>query len=790
MLITGLELKDIKSYECASFTFGEGVNGICGLNGHGKTTVVEAIGYALYNHLPYKKTEFTRHGKKNGLVVVRLEGEDGVEVEVRRRVSDGAPEIRLPHRALKGEDARHWLEENLFGQHGSFGEAPGFFQDMVGVPQGTFTAIFLETERHRKARFDRLLRVEDYERCHSELRGPASSVKERSQGIERSLLRVSTKLEEVPELEKALREKEVDGKQKEETLRAVGEELATLEGRFAELKRTKERMLSLEKELSSLAAASSQLKARMKKARKDMDDLAEARERMERTLKAYEGYEGLREERGRLEQERTAAVKAAGELAALRAGRDAAGKRMKELKDEVDDIDGRTGQMNSLNEEFGCLERMREEVSALKARSLALGAEVEELAGRKRDAGSGNVCPVFEGVTCTTVEDFEAYFKTEIGKRNVEKRGTDLRVRELEGEMKALAGVPGQLEKLKADIGRMKALRAALARAVEEREPADRRMRELEASGGAEAMRSVDERSAGLAKKEGELAVGHRDHLEAKGLARKLAGAQEELDAVGGEQRAAGEKQAGLKAGLDGLMAGFDPDRYAQTEKRVRELGERSSGLKASVGHVREEAERLRDRLGRLASLSREKERLEKEAEEEGGLLSFIEFVRTTLRETGEAVGLSFVEEISALAALTYGELMGDNSQTLRWDPGYALTVEDGQGRKDFRQLSGGEQMAAAIALRLALLRGLGGSDVIFLDEPTQNMDEGRRAELSRQILNIKGFRQIFVITHDDSFGAGYHNLIRVVKKRGKSEVVMDGWGRPGGVAVTEGGNG
>jgi len=58
MLLKSVELRNIKSYRSETIDFSEGINGICGENGHGKTTILEAIGYALFDYLPYKKADF------------------------------------------------------------------------------------------------------------------------------------------------------------------------------------------------------------------------------------------------------------------------------------------------------------------------------------------------------------------------------------------------------------------------------------------------------------------------------------------------------------------------------------------------------------------------------------------------------------------------------------------------------------------------------------------------------------------------------------------------------------
>lgn len=79
--------------------------------------------------------------------------------------------------------------------------------------------------------------------------------------------------------------------------------------------------------------------------------------------------------------------------------------------------------------------------------------------------------------------------------------------------------------------------------------------------------------------------------------------------------------------------------------------------------------------------------------------------------------------------------------------------------------------MSAALSVRLALLKALSNCDFVFLDEPTQNMDELRREKLSEEITKIRGFKQVFVISHDDTFNEKYGNVIRIEKIDGESRV-------------------
>jgi exonuclease SbcC len=116
---------------------------------------------------------------------------------------------------------------------------------------------------------------------------------------------------------------------------------------------------------------------------------------------------------------------------------------------------------------------------------------------------------------------------------------------------------------------------------------------------------------------------------------------------------------------------------------------------------------------------------------------------------------------------------MQDYSRYLRWNDDYGLTLEVGSSVRQFAQLSGGEQMSAALAVRLAMVRELSNVGLAFFDEPTANLDDVRRETLVQQITTVKGFGQLFVISHDDTFEQATQNIIRL-RRTGDATVVED----------------
>ena len=73
MHISKVELENIKSHIDSKFEFSRGSTAITGKNGAGKTTIIEAIAWTLFDVLDYKKDDFVRRGAKKGVARVTFE---------------------------------------------------------------------------------------------------------------------------------------------------------------------------------------------------------------------------------------------------------------------------------------------------------------------------------------------------------------------------------------------------------------------------------------------------------------------------------------------------------------------------------------------------------------------------------------------------------------------------------------------------------------------------------------------------------------------------------------------
>src|SRR2546423_5665883 len=201
MLISKVELENIKNYEEASFEFEPGVTAISGPNGAGKTTIIEAIAWTLFDQLPYKKEDFLRRGAKKGIArVTFVSSLDGRQYTVHRDTSTGyyiydpITKLRLVEQK---QQVAGWLKQHLGVDPTT--DLKTLFTSTIGVPQGMFTVDFAEPPARRKVSFDRVLRVDEYQRSSDDLRALVRLIENRDADLRERMARIEGEVAKLDE---------------------------------------------------------------------------------------------------------------------------------------------------------------------------------------------------------------------------------------------------------------------------------------------------------------------------------------------------------------------------------------------------------------------------------------------------------------------------------------------------------------------------------------------------------------------------------------------------------------
>lgn len=879
MHITKVELENIKSHVDSKFEFQRGTTAITGDNGVGKTTIIEAIAWTLFDLLDYKKEDFVRRGTKRGIARVAFEsGLDEREYTVYRDTGAGYyvydPQLKL-RIADKKEEVTRFLWPHLGLEPGTDLEA--LFRRAIGVPQGTLTAIFLESVTERKRAFDKLLKVEEYRRGADELLKTARYIDQQIGSVREKIARAEGELsrfEQTREEHKTFTQQAVE---LNETLESIGQEIAgksvsvkqfdEIEAKIRALRKTCENLHSetakaeivlkqRENEVDQSRKAAAKVTLVKADADKHIEALARLKEiERERSLrdklraeltKVEAAIVSVRAEQNKFQESLENALKAHQEIASLtpqvKQYEELNGRREK-LRNDLANAKVKEQEINRLNEQ---IERMREryrknqaditeaeakgkpgkDVEYLQRRDLQITQDLARLRVKletdekfQSEIRNG-LCPILSQKCLNlgegqTLENFlKSQFsetRTQIGNLEIQrqkisvsikkareaekllaelatlrKRETDLidegkRLRAgkeaLEKELENFSDTQADFKKVEASmntIGDPKAkirmfesvskseilIREKLTEVEKnlERLESDRRLLAEQVS----RYETLDSQWAKYTGERDETSEAHRTFLANEALANSLEPREKEFEAKRTEYSNLQENLTNSEREFETASKDYDAERHLAEKTALLELGKKQAesratfeAMKKREGELAAELHRLTETRKAMQTEFREKERLEKIAEA-------TVFIRDTLKEAAPRVARNYVYHVSVEANQMFREVMGNAEQTLKWEEDYGIMLEQDGYDRPFASLSGGEQMAAALSVRLALLKQLSDIRIAFFDEPTANMDAERRENLAEQMSRITHFDQLFVISHDDTFEGYADNIVSV----------------------------
>lgn len=906
MLIHSLILENVKSYTLTSVEFTSGTNAIVGANGSGKTTILEAIGFALFDHLPYTQADFVREGQKSARVTVDfLSGWDERTYQVVRQCgSSSAYTVFDPELSLKicegKADVSQFLRQHFLRQQSGIDadtDLSDLFSNAVGVPQGSFTAAFLDIPSRRKSIFDPLLRVAEYGRAYERLRDPLRLLEQQqneqevmSSGLKGELTRlpsasaqakdltarISNAEQECRSLQAALATLEAE-KQALETQR---ETLLTLQSRWQlqqqELEKHKQKLEAAQVRLSEAQDALTSTEANqagheiyqhalqaqqsLHQRLRQRRDLQEKRSVIDKQLTQAQTKKNAQEkllaelataettaaaltaavaEQENLEAELRAAQRQADQLqtAHVRVKQEHAAmakatERLRVLLEKVaqaQDIEASLGPVQVR------IEALTQQMAAGQAQAAQLQAEretVKEQGQRLADMQTA-ICPTCEqplsathrnqliarlratwgalNEKCQAVQETIEQAATERDQARItlsqqaqtlrslprqdavepaETELADLRARLAQAENLAasLEEAPNRVQQFSdsltvlGDPRRRRDVAQAQASKRTQVEEALQRQREevmqqlaqrnaLDAR--LQAFATIDEEAAQLTATLEEFQGADDLYRRNQDIAAAFPQRQQEVSKAEHAWQAAQDICTSTQAELVASTQAFDEESFHKTLAQEQEFRRQSVQLETNLSHWREALDRVQEEIGQLQTKQKQlntSQSLHKRLTEQYKLLQFL---RTLLRDAGPLVTKALVQQISYTANQRFCEIMEEYTRTLHWQEDYGITLEVDGRQRAFAQLSGGEQMAAALAIRLAILQEMSDITIAFFDEPTTNLDDTRRSSLARQILDIRGFQQLFIISHDDSFEQATENLIRIQKRNGVSEVLQ-----------------
>ena len=264
----------------------------------------------------------------------------------------------------------------------------------------------------------------------------------------------------------------------------------------------------------------------------------------------------------------------------------------------------------------------------------------------------------------------------------------------------------------------------------------------------------------------------HEQYLSNKQIAQQLEKRTQNVNDIQDKLTNATKANQKKEKELKTLQGHYDLADHMLVEKNYDRLNKEHGRLESKIEMLEQRYKDIKNNIESLLPLEKELSINETNLRQLSSSLAVLVFLRKSIREAGPHIVRQLLQAISEEADQIYSEIISDYTAHLQWTEDYEIMIERKGYIREFSQLSGGEKMAAALAVRLALLREMSEIRIAFFDEPTANLDDERKNNLAEQMTKIKGFDQLFVISHDDTFEHQTDHILHVYKEDGASHIV------------------
>ena len=784
MIIDRILLKNFKRFRQQEIRFKDGITGILGNNGTGKSSIVEAVFFALYG--------VQATGISSDYIVSSFAGPKE-KCEVRLDFRIGGEDYTVVRTFRKGKTVQHDATFHKGGRlratgvsqveteiQRTLGMGPVDFRNTVYAAQKDLLTLLENTPGKRKEWFlkalgidylktesDRILKEKidgkerEFQLLEGELRG---LVDQQDPAVQQELLESMEKyqndLQDLDHQVRTLMEK------KEQ----VGRELQEFSGRKTEHARLIERHSALSTDIGGLIRQKEQIAAQIdglpvlereySRLEKELGGLGEKKRCLEILRAQRSGFEKLVSEQGFTRKEyadltdRIGKSRAKIELLTRDAARLAV--LCRGVRDQLnigDEIADKDIEQSILAREAEVLHT----IGTLAARLDRLVSERKSLASdwnTIRDAGADGVCPLCHQTLGAHYGEIEEEFTSRLGRIEEEA----LQVVEAKESMKA---EKDRIGTQKTTFHEIHGIRERL----KNRDSFEAELRELlvhlQENEGEQ--RSVAARIQDLGYDEAAFAVAEREvrelesvNAQAVDIGRRIAHGTALKSQAADLTTRIQEKQAELGRIRELIdQADFDPEIGTRLEQARAETDTALRAADAGIAGIRERLRNIRMEIDRYR---RQEEAIAGLKERRGSIEDEIDLLRLTRSLIGEYVLylLQVVRSrIEGEVSRIISEITGGRYEQVLLDEDFNLLIRDIDNDYPIDRFSGGEQDDIAVALRIALSRYLAElhqvheSTLLIFDEIFGSQDEERRTNLLTALRTQESrFPQIILISH------------------------------------------
>ncbi|MDY6766307.1 MAG: SMC family ATPase [Candidatus Nanohaloarchaea archaeon] len=730
-MISRVYMENWKSHHETEMAFSGGVNVLIGEMGAGKSSVLEAICFALYGTTPALTS---RTVTLDQLIRRAPSPADQAVVEVDIQLDGSTYTVRREVERGRGTTTSEFREDGELLVAPQAGEVTEAVEDLLNIDYSLFSrAVYSEQNQldyfltlragEREEKIDELLALDRFETARStlvslinRLEGRRDDRQEEVQQLEEALdeAAVDAVADRVAEAEDTIQELREEKQQVEEGLDEAREELERLEEEQSEAEEMRERRTalatridSLEERITDLAEDAGQFTAL------DADELASRREELEA-------------EQDRLEEAEEQITALDNEISAL--------------ADRRDDLQDQKQELQEKQEEASRLEEVEQQLEEEQAALEEKRSERERLSGRLDDVEDTLAQLAAAGETCPTCgQDLDEEHRVQVLQENrAAKEDIEEQLASLDDEIQDRAEAVDDLQAERDELVELKGASDRLEDVAEELAEVTQELQEKQ-----------DDRAAVRDTYDPDREDEIQAALERLNAAERVMELREELQ----------DREQELEQLEEDIReTGFDEDELEAAREQVNELATRQEVLESKIENTETVLEERQQRLSELQEMQDRVDRYEESVAAYRQKIDIMEDLRHAVETTQVQLREEFVGAVNDVMADVWDRVYPYQTyQGIRLNAaeGYALELMDEEGNwiGVEGEVSGGERHSAALTLRIALSLVLSPSwQVLMLDEPTHNLDATAIDDLAdtlrTRVADI--IDQLFLITHEE----------------------------------------
>ena len=793
MMIQKVRLINFVSHRDTSLELPHGLTAIIGRNGAGKTSILDAISYALFKQHSRGKDENLINRRASSAQVQLQFSSNGRNYEITWRIERGRRARAILKDAESGSPILIDAGERtaIPEMEKILGISREVFLNAAYIRQGEIARLLEARPAERKELISKLLGIDALEKIWESLRTPIRVLEEKLERLREEAGRRLELEEMLKDISSRLSESENLLGEKEVKLRKLEEKLEEIEGKLRRLEEERARAESLREAVSKLEKLIDRRREELSGAERELK-LVEEAERKVSELR------GVVEERSRLESEVEELRGRISEMKVVKDKENVLRRRAAEISEEINSLKGfikdslkvleKCLQLEPVSEdEFSeklstaieehkrmrdefrdRIRRVVEEIGSLQGRRRTLLNHLEEL-----EAG-GSLCPLCRRpMSSEHRERVLESIRSELAE--IEERIKVLEVErdELELDSQRISSVLERLSKLDPErfqesLSKVKSLESELSKLKSE-------LSEIRGESLDELEKRFEERLSRLKEVERKIIELEKE----KGLIEKLGSSEairRKVDRLTSEISELENKKKWMEERISKLE--YDPEAYRRLREEENGIMREVSDLKAEASALSQKIEDLRSEKKRILDELAEVEKAERTLKALESYVKSLKNIRECFGKNGvqrhaRALAKKSIEYYSKRFLQFFSLIYSD----LKLDEDYNVYLYGPFGEQSIDSLSGGEKTAVALCLRLGIAAALIGDQIgcILMDEPTTHLDPERRRELIRLLMNFRGERglipQAIIVTHDPEVEQAADQVYHVTLKEGYSHV-------------------